>query len=87
VRRRYLRTRLRHYVQLLHFLSLPPKCSRAHASSSSLFCEHAFMIRVRLALLSPCSKCPRPMNTRGSLTLSGINYRPRRLDASLEPTN
>ncbi len=45
-------------MQLLHLLSLPPTFSRAHASSSSLFDEQTFIVRVRLALLSPCSKWP-----------------------------
>ena len=80
-----------HTPKALHAASAPleaaPMCSRAHASRSSLFCEHAFMMRVRWALLSPYSKSPQPMNTQGSLTLSGINYRQRRLDVSLGRTN
>jgi hypothetical protein len=39
-------------MQSLHLSSLPLKFSRAHPSSSLLFSEQTFIVRVRLALLS-----------------------------------
>jgi hypothetical protein len=45
-------------MQLLHHLSLTLMFSRAHSSSSLLLSEQTFIVRVRLALLSPCSKWP-----------------------------
>jgi hypothetical protein len=77
------------YMQLLHRFSPIVKFLRAQVSSSLLLSEQTFMVRVRLALLSPCSKWPQyarwSIASLGDLRLTTYPFRLRSLQARDPP--